>query len=102
MAHRELDLHERRAIEDTLNAKMSVREIAVEIECLSYRTPVEVFESDLMALRNRLEQKVKSGTALQGEFTAGPRVRHRPIQVRFVSTRVTFGHRYSSNSASKP
>ncbi len=31
MAHRELDLRERRRIEDMLNAQMSVREIAAEI-----------------------------------------------------------------------
>ena len=31
MAHRELNLRERRAIEDMLNAKIAVREIAVEI-----------------------------------------------------------------------
>ncbi len=31
MAHRELSLRERRAIEDMLNAKMSVREVAMEI-----------------------------------------------------------------------
>ncbi len=31
MAHTELDLRERRVIEDMLNAKMSVRKIAVEI-----------------------------------------------------------------------
>ena len=31
MAHSELDLRERRKIEDMLNAKISVREIAVEI-----------------------------------------------------------------------
>jgi len=31
MAHRELNLRERRAIEDVLNAKIPVREIAAEI-----------------------------------------------------------------------
>ena len=31
MVHRELDLRERRVIEDMLNAKLSVREIAAEI-----------------------------------------------------------------------
>ena len=31
MAHTELDLRERRTIEDMLNAKVPVREIAVEI-----------------------------------------------------------------------
>ena len=31
MAHRELSLRERRAIEDMLNAKMSMREISMEI-----------------------------------------------------------------------
>ena len=31
MAHTELDLRERRAIEDMLNAKIPVREIAAEI-----------------------------------------------------------------------
>ena len=31
MAHTELDLHERRAIEDMLNARMPVSKIAVEI-----------------------------------------------------------------------
>ncbi|PRY20219.1 hypothetical protein CLV78_1144 [Aliiruegeria haliotis] len=38
-------------------------------KCLGYRTPAEAFERNLPAIRNRLEWKEKSKTALQCEFT---------------------------------
>ena len=74
MAHPKLNLHERRAIKDMLNAKIPVREIAAEIgryvtkiyrdmksicdrlngtsrKCLGWRTPYEAFRDELVKLR---------------------------------------------------
>ena len=37
--------------------------------CLGYATPAVVFESELMEIRNRIEQRSKSEMALHREFT---------------------------------
>lgn len=50
MAHTELDLRERHAIEDMLNAKMPIRQIAEEL-CRHRRTPTEAFRDEKMKLR---------------------------------------------------
>ena len=74
MAHTELDLRERRTIEDMLNAKITLREIAAEIGrhnsavyrdiksicdrlngtsrmCLGCRTPTQALRKELIKLR---------------------------------------------------
>ena len=51
MAHTELDLRERRAIEDMLNAKVCERLNGTPRKCLGWRTPIEAFREEMMKLR---------------------------------------------------
>jgi IS30 family transposase len=55
MVHTELDLHDRRRIEDVLNAKISVREIAAEI---GHRT--STVYRDIQSLCDRLNDTPES------------------------------------------